>query len=98
PADLLVLLPVSRVDVKVDPVLDDLALGHEREGQRRWHRAGATLAFRHLRRADGDEPVLFVLDLIAKDRAPEPGQTAGVGTVDRKLGELTGHVRTSRLG
>ena len=98
PADLLVLLPVGRVDVEVDPVLDDLALGHEREGQRRWHRAAAVLAIRHLRRADCDQPVLFVLHHVAKDRAPEPGQTAGVGAVDRKLGELTGHVRTSRSG
>ena len=42
------------------------------------------------------DPVVFVLHLVAKDRAPEPGETARIGTVDRKLGELTGHVRTSQ--
>jgi hypothetical protein len=36
------------------------------------------------------------LHLVVKDRAPEPGETVGIGTVDRKLGELTGHVRTSQ--
>ena len=45
--DLFVLLPVGRVDVEVDPVLDGLALGHARECQRRRHRAAVIPAVRH---------------------------------------------------
>jgi hypothetical protein len=98
--DLFVLLPVGWVEVEVEPVLDGLALGHVHEGQRRRHWARVVLAFRRHRRANGDNSVVFVLYLIGKDRAPEPGETAGIGTVDRKLGELTGQVRTfqSRSG
>ena len=44
--------------------------------------------------ANGDNSVVFTLHLVVKDRAPELGETVGIGTVDRKLGELTGHVRT----
>jgi len=94
--DLFVLLPVGWVDVEVEPVLDGLAPGHVRECQRRWHRAKAVLAFRHHRGANCDNSVVFVLHLVVKDRAPEPGETAGIGTVDRKLGELTCHVGTSQ--
>src|SRR5215471_6145511 len=94
--DLFVLLPVGWADVEMEPVLDRLALGHVRKRQHRWHRATAVPAVRHHRRANGDHPVVFVLHLVAKDRAPEPGQTAGIGTVDRQLGELTGHAATSR--
>src|SRR5215471_10540642 len=94
--DLFVLLPVGWADVEVEPVLDGLALGHVRKCQRRWHRAQVVLAFRHHGRANRDNSVVFVLHLVVKDRAPEPGETAGIGTVDRKLGELTGHVGTSR--
>ncbi len=94
--DLFVLLPVGWVEVEVEPVLDGLALGHVRECQRRWHWARVVLAFRHQRGANCDNSVVFVLHLVVKDRAPEPGETAGIGTVDRKLGELTGHVRTSQ--
>src|SRR6266498_4111009 len=90
------LLPVGWVDVEVEPVLDGLALGHAREGQRRRHWAKTVLAFRHHRGANCDNSVVFVLHLVVKDRAPEPGETVGIGTVDRKLGELTGHVRTSQ--
>src|SRR5215218_5630968 len=75
--DLFVLVPVGRVDVEVEPVLD-------------------RLAFRDHRRADGDSSGVFGLHLVVKDRAPELGETAGIGTVDRKLGELTGH--TSAFG
>jgi site-specific DNA recombinase len=96
PRDLFVLLPVGWVDVDVEPVLDGLALGHVRESQRWWHRARVVLAFRHCRRANRDNSVVFVLHLVVKDRAPEPGETAGIGTVDRKLGELTSHVRISQ--
>jgi hypothetical protein len=35
------------------------------------------------------------LHLVVKDRAPEPGQTTGIGTVNLKLGEFTGHASTS---
>src|SRR4029450_8460179 len=77
-------------------VLDGLALGHVREGQCRWHRARVVLAVRHQRGAECDNSVVVVLDLVGKDRAPEPGETVGIGTVDRQLGELTGHVRTSQ--
>src|SRR5262249_30595476 len=94
--DLFVLLPVGWVDVEMEPVLDGLSLGHVRECQRRWHWTGVLLAFRHQRGANCDNSVVFVLHLVVKDRAPEPGETAGIGTVDRKVGELTGHVRTSR--
>src|SRR5215813_15497545 len=94
--DLFALLPVGWVDVEVEPVLDGLALGHVRECQRRWHRAKVVLAFRHHGGANCDNSVVFVLHLVVKDRAPEPGETVGIGTVDRKLGELTGHVRTSQ--
>src|SRR5215831_13182536 len=97
-ADLFVLLPVGWVDVEVEPVLDGLALGHVRECQRRWHGAKAVPAFRHHGGADCDHSVVFVLHLVVKDRAPEPGETAGIGTVDRKLGELTGHIGTSQSG
>jgi hypothetical protein len=95
-ADLFVLLAVGRVDVQVEPVLDGLALGHARERQRRWHRANAFLAFRNQRGANGDNFVVLVLHLVVKDRAPEPGETVRIGTVDLQLGELTGHVRISR--
>src|SRR5215470_7013624 len=95
-ADLFALLPVGWVDVEVEPVLDGLALGHVRECQRRWHRAKAVLAFRHHGGANCDNSVVLVLHLVVKDRAPEAGETVGIGTVDRKLGELTGHVRTSQ--
>src|SRR5690348_15431354 len=93
--DLFVLLPVGWVDVEVEPVLNGLALGHARECQRRWHWARMVLTFRHQRGANCDNFVVFVLHLVVKDRAPEPGETAGIGTVDHKLCELTGHVRTS---
>src|SRR5262249_43182233 len=63
--------------------------------QRRWHWAKAVLAFRHHRGADCDKSIVFVLHLVVEDRAPEPGETAGIGTVDRKLGELAGHVSIS---
>src|SRR6185437_4706813 len=82
--DLFVLLPVGRVDVDVEPVLDRLALGDARERQSRRHRARAVLALRHRRRADRDNAVLLVLHLVVKDRAPEPRESAGIGTVDLK--------------
>jgi hypothetical protein len=82
----------------VEPVLDGLALGHVRECQHRRDWAKLVLAFRHRGGANCDKSVVFFLHLIVKDRAPEPGETAGIGTVDRKLGELTGHVRTSQSG
>ena len=44
------------------------------------------LALRHHGRADRHNSVVLVLHLVAKDRAPEPGETVGIGTVDRKLG------------
>ena len=94
--DLFVLLPVGWVDVEVEPVLDGLALGHLRECQRRWHWAKTVPAFGHHRGTNCDNAVVFALHLVVKDRAPEPGETAGIGTVDRKLGELTGHVGTSQ--
>src|SRR4051812_29563714 len=94
--DLFVLLPVGWVDVEVEPVLDGLALGHARECQRRWHRATMVLAFRHHGGADCDNSVVFLLHLVVEDRAPELRETVGIGTVDRELGELAGHVRTSR--
>ena len=75
---------------------DGLGLGHLREGRRRWHRAKVVLAFRRRRGTNGDDSVVFVLDLVGKDRTPEPGETVGIGTVDRELGGLAGHVRTSR--
>src|SRR5215472_14243980 len=93
PRDLLVLGTVGWADVEVDPVLNGLALGHVRECQRRWHRATLVLAFGHQRGANRDKSVVFALHLVVKDRAPEPGEAAGIGTVDRKLGELTGHAR-----
>src|SRR5215469_1551358 len=96
--DLFLLLAVGRVDVEVEPVLDGLALGHMRECQRRGHWAKAVLAFRHHGRANCDYFVVRVADLVVKDRAPEPGESLGIGTVDRKLGEFTGHVRTFQLG
>src|SRR5260370_37067831 len=43
-----------------------------------------------------DNSCVFVLTLVVKGRGPEPGENVGIGTVDRKLGELTGHVRTSQ--
>src|SRR5439155_26599603 len=89
-------LPVGWVDVEVEPVLDGLVLGHVRECQRGWHWAKVVLAFRHHRGANCDNSFVFILHLVVKDRAPEPGETVGIGTVDRKLGELTGHVRTSQ--
>ena len=94
--DLFVLLPVGWVDVEVESVLDGLALGHVRECQRGWHWAKVVLALRHHMGANCDNSVVLVLHLVVKDRAPESGETAGIGTVDRKLGELTGHVRTSQ--
>src|SRR5215472_7138733 len=75
PANLVVLVPVGRVDVEVEPVLDGLALGHTRECQRRRNRAKAVPSFRHHRRPDCHNAVLGVLHLIAKDRAPEPSET-----------------------
>src|SRR5215470_17221170 len=90
--DLFVLLPVGWVDVEVEPVLDGLALRHARECQRRWHWAKAVLAFGHRRGANCDNSVVFVLHLVVEYRAPEPSETGGIGTVDRKLGELAGHV------
>src|SRR5215469_7354293 len=94
--DLFVLLSVGWVEVEVEPVLGGLALGHVRECQRRWHWATVVLALRNHRGANGDSSVVFALHLVVKDRAPEPGETAGIDAVDRKLGELTGHVRTSQ--
>src|SRR5215469_12280426 len=95
-ADLFVLVCVGRVDVHVEPVLDGLAFGNARECQHRGYWAKPVLAFRHRGRADDDDSVTFVLDFVVKDRAPEAGETTGIGTVDRKLGELTGHVWTSQ--
>src|SRR5215472_16002961 len=57
--DLVVVLPVGWVDVDVEPVLDDLALGHWRECQRGWHWASAVLAFRNHRGADRDDLLVF---------------------------------------
>jgi hypothetical protein len=51
--------------------------------------AEAVLAFRHHKGANCDNSVVFVLHLVVKDRAPEPGETVGIGTIDHKLGELT---------
>src|SRR5690606_40873496 len=61
----------------------------------RWHRAGTFLTFVDPGRTDGDGIVVLVPDLVAQDIAPEPGETAGIGTVDHELGEFAGHVRIS---
>jgi hypothetical protein len=36
------------------------------------------------------------MHLAVEDRAPESGESVGIGTVDRKLGEFTGHGWTSQ--
>jgi hypothetical protein len=51
------------------------------------------VTFRHHRGANCDNSVVFVLHLAVKERTPEPGETVGIGTVDRKLGEPTGSQR-----
>ena len=73
--DLVVLLPVGRVRVEVNPVLDGLALGHGRECQhRRRKRAGAVPAFRNQPGSRDDDALFFVLRLVVEDRTPEPGE------------------------
>src|ERR1700733_3370958 len=92
--DLLVLLSVGGGDIEVPPVLDDLALGNASECQRRRHWPAEGLVPTHQRRANRDGLVVLFLHLVAKDRAPEPGETTGIGPVDPKLSELASHPRT----
>jgi hypothetical protein len=95
-ADLFILPRAGRAEVQVEPVLAGLALGHAGECQRRRHGAAMVVAVSHPRGANRDGFVVFVLHLVVEGRAPEPGETAGIGTVDREFGEPTGHARTSR--
>jgi hypothetical protein len=39
--------------------------------------------------------VVFLQHLVVEDRTPEAGEGLGIGTVDLKLGELTGNVGIS---
>jgi hypothetical protein len=74
-----------------------MTIAYTRECQHRWHRASMVPVFGHHRGANRDDPVVLASHLVAKDQAPEPGQVAGIGTVNRELGELVVHGRPVML-
>jgi hypothetical protein len=91
PLELGLLVPVSRVDVDVQPELPGLRVAARAEDE-----GGLQPAEAGVRRPDLDASVVFAAEFdVAENLAPECGQPLGVGAVDDQLTDAVCHIRQS---